>query len=67
MGCSEHSADRQRLRVRVENALLYVAEMVGGVGGEVYVPLFERLEKELEAFNCLETAVERARRLTAEA
>ncbi len=50
-------------RASVEDALLYIAEMVSGPGGEVYVTLFERVERDFEALTRHEAAIGRARRL----
>jgi hypothetical protein len=41
-----------------------VAEAVAGPGGDVYLPIFERLEAEIEARERRQSAVERARQLT---
>lgn len=48
---------------QVESAMLYVAEMIDLNGGAVYLPIFLRLESELEKLKDEETAIERARRL----
>lgn len=47
---------------RLENALEYAAICVAQ-HGEAYLPIFERLESELENLRSKETALERARRL----
>jgi len=47
---------------RLEAALEYAAHCVA-THGEAYLPLFERLEAEVEAHRSKESAVERARRL----
>lgn len=45
----------------------YLAEMViDPEGGAAYVPLFERLEREIEAIEARQNAVDRARRLIAD-
>lgn len=62
-----YDVDQVTRRAGVEDALLYIAEMVSGQGGEVYVSLFERVERELEALTRQETAVVRARRLASQA
>lgn len=49
---------------RLETALSYAAACVA-THGEAYLPLFERLEAEVEAVRSKETALERARRLAA--
>lgn len=54
---------RDTKRAQVESAMIYVAEMIGLDGGEVYLPIFERLEDELEKLSSQDTAIERARRL----
>ncbi len=47
---------------RLESALAYTALCLTEQG-EAYLPLFERLEAELEAARAKESAVERARRM----
>lgn len=55
---------REALRARIVSAQAYVAEMVAGrTDGEVYLPIFVRLEAELAALEAKETAIERAKRL----
>ena len=51
---------------RLENALAYVAGCIAA-GQENLVPIFERLEQELETIKAKESAVERARRLAGRA
>ena len=51
-------------RVRLERALRIVAAIVARPGGEVYVPIFERLERELAALDHARSAVDRARAMT---
>ncbi len=51
-------------RERLERALAAVASIVAQPGGDVYVPIFERLEYELQLFNEKRSAVERARAMT---
>lgn len=48
-------------RERLERALRAIASIVAQPGGEVYVPIFERLEHELQLFNEKRAAIERAR------
>ncbi len=47
---------------RIEQALEYAATCVAK-HGEAYLPLFERLEAELQAAQAKENALDRARRL----
>lgn len=47
---------------RLETALEYAATCVA-LHGEAYLPLFERLEAEVEGHRVKETVLERARRL----
>ncbi|OWU81727.1 hypothetical protein ATO6_23240 [Oceanicola sp. 22II-s10i] len=55
---------REALRARIVSAQAYVAEMVAErTDGEVYLPIFVRLEAELAALEAKETAIERAKRL----
>jgi hypothetical protein len=54
-----HSVHRRRL----ERALHIVAGIVGRPGGEIYLPIFERLERELTALDKAESALARARAL----
>lgn len=51
-------------RDRIERALRTVAEIVARPGGEIYLPIFERLERELAAIDCRLLAIERAKSLT---
>ena len=51
---------------RIEAALIVVARHVAAPGGEVYLPVYERLERELAALEARETAIDRARRLVRE-
>lgn len=50
---------------RLERALRVVAGIVAAKGGEVYVPIFERLEKELADRERAQDARARARALLA--
>lgn len=50
-------------RDQLLQALHVVAEIVAGSGGEVYLPIFERLERELAAMDQTNDAIERARAL----
>lgn len=52
---------------RIERALRTVARVVAAPGGEVYAPIFERLEAELAARRRQQDAVSRARAMVAEA
>lgn len=52
---------------RVKSAYEYVARMVAErPDGEIYLPVFERLEREIAALETRETAIERARRISRE-
>jgi hypothetical protein len=53
-------------RSRLEGALRIVAAIVARPGGEIYLPIFERLERELAAFDKAETALARARAIARE-
>lgn len=46
---------------RIERALRDVAAIVAAPGGEAYVPLFERLERELAERQSRQDAIARAR------
>ena len=48
-------------RARLERALQAVAAIVAQRGGEVYLPIFERLERELATLDKAESALARAR------
>lgn len=50
------------MRQRIERALLTAAQLVE-YHGEVYAPIFERLEQELAALERRDSAAARARRL----
>lgn len=52
-------------RARVERALHFLATIVTETGGEVYLPLFERLERELAAIDAKADALARARTIAA--
>lgn len=49
-------------RSRIERGMKFVARCVAD-GGTVYLPIFERLERELAAFDRTESAIERAKRM----
>lgn len=51
---------------RLNRALRTLARIVAGPGGEVYIPLFERLEAEVAASARATDARDRARRMAAE-
>ena len=60
------SADREEITApRLEHALAIVAEIVTRPGGDVYLPIFERLEKELAALTKTTSALEGARAIAA--
>ena len=48
----------------VERALSVVAEFVAAPGGDVYLPIFIRLERELAAMRANGSALERARAMS---
>lgn len=52
-------------RARIERALHFVAIVVAAPGGEAYLPIFERLERELAALDAKTDALARARSLIA--
>lgn len=52
-------------RARIERALHYVAMIVDGPDGEVYLPIFERLECELAVLDAKTDALARARSIVA--
>lgn len=55
---------REAHRARVVSALDYVAAMVSDRDdGDVYLPVFLRLEEELTALGDKESAIERAKRM----
>ena len=52
-------------RERIECALRFVAAIVVEPGGEVYLPIFERLERELAEIDAKADALARARSIAA--
>ena len=52
-------------RVRIERALQFMAMIVAGPDGDLYLPLFERLERELAAIDAKADALARARTIAA--
>lgn len=50
---------------RIERALRAVARIVARPGGEAYIPIFERLERELAERQHQQSAVARARAIAA--
>lgn len=52
-------------RERIERALRFVAAIVAEPGGEVYLPIFERLERELTDMDTKADALARARSIAA--
>lgn len=48
-------------RARIERALRFMASIVAGPDGEVYLPIFERLERELAAIDAKSDSLQRAR------
>ena len=57
------SSDRTRLLAAYE----FVARMVADrPDGESFLPLFERLQREVDALSARESAIERARRVSLE-
>jgi len=63
MGYKGSSTATDSEKARLENALLYIAEMIDLENGDVYLPLFEKLECALNSLSARETAIERARRM----
>lgn len=54
-------------RAELTELLEYLAEMVGDPdNGEAYLPIFLRVEAEIQALSVTECAIERARRLRRE-
>lgn len=54
-------------RAELTELLEYLAEMVGDPdNGETYLPIFLRVEAEIEAISVTECAIERARRVRRE-
>lgn len=60
-------ASREITTERIERALRDIARIVAAPGGEVYVTLFERLERDLAERQRCADAVSRARALAAAA
>jgi hypothetical protein len=58
-------ADGSVSRERIERALRFVAAIVAEPGGEVYLPIFERLERELAGMDAKADALGRARSIAA--
>lgn len=58
-------ADGSGSRERIERALRFVAGIVVEPGGEVYLPIFERLERELADIDAKADALARARSIAA--
>ncbi len=52
-------------RARIEKALRFMAIIVSGTDGELYLPIFERLERELAAIDVKTDALQRARSMVA--
>lgn len=52
-------------RARVERALQIIAAIVTGPEGDAYLPIFERLERELAALDAKSDALARARSIVA--
>ena len=62
----KRAEDRDEITApRLERALAIVAEIVTRPGGDVYLPIFERLEKELAALTKTTSALEGARAIAA--
>lgn len=49
-------------RSRIERGMKFVAHRVA-IGETVYLPIFERLERELAAIDRTDSAIERAKRM----
>lgn len=61
-GCLSGDVDGSPImRARIEQALRFMANIVTGPDGEVYLPIFERLERELAAIDAKSDALQRAR------
>lgn len=67
MGYRVSSIAPKSERASLENALLYIAEMINLENGDIYLPLFEKLECGLNSLSERETTIERARRIVQEA
>ena len=52
-------------RPRLERALAVVAEIVTRPGGDVYLPIFQRLERELATFADADSSLARAHAIAA--
>jgi hypothetical protein len=61
------SGDKEITIERLQRALALVARAILLDGAEVYRPVFERLEREIEAFRQNDHLVERAKRVVAAA
>lgn len=57
-----HPSHGRPLRERIERAMLTLAIIIEN-DGEVYAPIFERLEQELAALDRRESTIERAKQL----
>mgnify|MGYP001234827954 CR=1 FL=1 len=60
-GVAARSPGQAVTRVRIEQALRFMANIVTEPDGEVYLPIFERLERELAAIDAKSDAMQRAR------
>lgn len=58
-------ADGSDSRERIERALHFIAAIVVEPDGEVYLPIFERLERELAEIDAKADALARARSIAA--
>ena len=58
-----HSPPHHVSTARVERALRTAARLVAGPGGDVFVPVFERMERELESRRRKSDSVARAKAL----
>ncbi|EET47714.1 hypothetical protein [Thalassobium sp. R2A62] len=67
MGYKVASIASKSERASLENALLYIAKAIVLENGDVYLPLFEKLECALNSLSERETTIERARRIAQEA
>ncbi|WP_221892596.1 hypothetical protein [Pontivivens nitratireducens] len=67
MICDGCSPPREARRAELTELLEYIAEMIGDPGnGEAYLPIFTRVEAEIDALSQTESAIERARRVRRE-
>ncbi len=62
MSCVKNFLSGEARRAELTELLEYLAEMIGDPdNGEAYLPIFLRVEAEIEALSVTECAIERAR------